>query len=69
MRLQDEIEAHFYNDNAPAPECFTVGDILDQLSKLPRTLPYGDGDSGVAYRVTVFNITEEDPHCEIEEID
>lgn len=69
MRLQGKIEKHFYNENAPAPECFSVGDVLDQLSKLPRELPCDSGGYGVPYRVTVYNITTDEPHCVIEEID
>jgi len=66
--LTDLIHMDFYNDKGTPVVCKTVGEVIEQLKRLPDDLAIGQG-FGSAVRLTVYNITREDPHLDFSEID
>ena len=68
MSLKDIIPSEFYKADESSPFAETVGELIEQLKRLPRDLPVRHGfDHGCS--PTVYNIKQEDVNLEIEDAD
>lgn len=61
------IPPEFYNVNYNPVHCETVGEVIEQLKRLPPDLPVDQG-FGKGVRITVYNAST-DPHVEFDEVD
>ena len=68
MELKDLIHKDFYNEKRTPVLCETVGEVIEQLKRLPEDLAIGQG-FGEAVILTVYNISMENPHLSFDEID
>lgn len=66
--LKKVIHKDFYHDTGTPVLCETVGEVIEQLNKLPKDLDVVQG-FGDAVRITVYNISRENPHVSFDEID
>lgn len=64
MSLKDLIPSEFYRGDEESPYAETVGQLIEQLQRLPADLPVMHGfDYGCC--LTVYNINQDDAHLEI----
>ena len=63
------VPSHHYNsDNrGDGYKCRTVGDVIEQLEKLPRSLPVSAG-FGEPVVLTIYNAMQEHDHASDEDI-
>ena len=67
MSTPSAIPEEFYKDDTQ-PVVRTVGELIKQLQRLPKSLPIETG-FGDAAKLTVFNHGEPDMHLSIDEED
>ena len=69
--LKKIIPTEFYNAEEagiPPPRASDVGELIKQLQRLPDDLPLSGWDS-LTHEIVVYNITMQNPHVSIEEVD
>jgi len=65
--MKDVVPSEFYRGDEEKPYCETVGELIEQLQRLPCDLPIKQGyEDGCT--LTVYNI-KTDAHLEITEAD
>jgi hypothetical protein len=68
MKYKEVIPKCFWHDSEPTPVAETVGDLIEQLQRLPPDLEVRAGwYAGAA--LVVFNIDRDNMHLEICEVD
>lgn len=65
--MADDIPREFYYGD-DHPICYTVGDLVEQLKRLPRGMKINQG-FGRGVEVIVYNHGRSDCHLEFEEVD
>lgn len=58
--LKDVIPEEFYRGDKIRPQSNTVGDLVDQLSRLPRELPLCNTKVVVVYNINQWPVVEVD---------
>ena len=66
--LTKVIHKDFYHNTGQPILCDTVGEVIEQLNRLPKTLNIGQG-FGETVRITVYNISSDNPHVAFDEVD
>ena len=66
--LKDVIHKDFYHETGKPVVCDTVGEVIEQLNRLPKDLEVSQG-FGESVRIVVYNISRENPHVSFEEDD
>ncbi|MBL4941143.1 MAG: hypothetical protein JKY81_05700 [Colwellia sp.] len=69
--LKKVIPTEFYNEDEammPPPRVNTVGELIEQLKRLPSDLPLS-GWEYLTHEIIVYNITMDNTHVSIEEVD
>ena len=68
MDYKGIIPKAFWHSSEPTPVAYTVGDLIDELKRLPEELEikvgFGDGA-----KIVVFNVGQDDIHVELCELD
>ena len=67
--LKELIAIAFYNGNHETPRAENVGELIDQLKRLPPELPLSGWPEKYSHEIVVYNVSEHNPHLTIEEID
>lgn len=68
MNYKDVVPKCFWHDSEPTPIAHTVGELIDELSRLPRELEISTGFNNGAM-VVLYNIDKDGMHVEIVEVD
>ena len=68
MEYKDKVPKCFWHDSEPTPIAYTVGELIDELSRLPRELEVSTGFNTGAM-VCLFNIDKDGMHVEIIEVE
>lgn len=68
MPYKDTIPKAFWHDSEPTPVVRTVGEMVEQLQRLPPELEVTAGWSNAAMLV-VYNIDKDGMHLEVCEVD
>ena len=66
--MQDRIPKEFYISRLPKPVAETVGDLIEQLQRLPPELAIEQG-FGRGGKLKVYNASTASPHLKIKEVD
>ena len=73
MKYKDIVPKAFWHDSEPTPTAYTVGDLIDELSRLPRELEvktsFNDGVMIVLYNIDRYNMAVEIVEIEPEDED
>lgn len=68
MTYKDKVPKAFWHDSEPTPTAYTVGELIDELSRLPRELEvktsFNDG-----VMIVLYNIDKEAMAVELVEIE
>lgn len=65
---KDIVPKCFWHDSEPTPIAYTVGELIDELSRLPRELEVSTGFNTGAM-VCLYNIDKDGMHVEIVEVE
>ena len=68
MTYKDTVPKCFWHDSEPTPVARTVGELIDELSRLPRELEVSTGFNNGAM-VCLYNIDKDGMHVEIVEVE
>ena len=68
MGYKDTVPKCFWHDSEPTPVAYTVGELIDELSRLPRELEVSIGFNNGAM-VVLYNIDNDGMHVEIVEVE
>ena len=63
-----DIPEVFYRGDQTKPYCETVGELIEELQRLPEDLPIEQGMGGVGCRLVVYNI-KSNPFLAVEDDD
>jgi len=67
--LKDKISPEFYNGDHVTPRVGTVGELIEQLKRLPKDLALSGWPERFSHEVVVYNISSHNTHLTIEEVD
>lgn len=67
-RFQDDVPMEFYHESKPTPKVMNVGELIDQLKRLPKDLPIKQNYPEIGASLVVFNIRS-DVGLSLEEVD
>ena len=68
MEYKGIVPKCFWHDSEPTPIAYTVGELIDELSRLPRELEVSTGFNTGAM-VCLYNIDKDKMHVEIVEVE
>lgn len=68
MAYKDIVPKCFWHDSEPTPIAWNVGELIDELSRLPRELEISTSFNNGAM-VCLYNIDKDGMHVEIGEVE